>query len=404
MTLWVVVPLTATIAFVGFIDVVLLTRGSLAPRMLRPGPLRRWLRDVRAMSQLAVTTIAAWPHVLLRVTRADLRIPVATTPGETVARWGSATLWRYAPPWGGDDSNRPAVLLVHALVTRPWILDLVSERSLVRYLLARGHDVYLLDWGDPGPAEAAFGLTEAVEVLLGAEAVVRRTGTARRLHLVGYCSGASVVTARLAATDHADVASFTAVAASIGASGGMAAWVADPAFRPAWLLDGRGLVPAPLIREAFHWMRPRALRSVLARARTRDPRRAAIADALTRWLWEQRRLPGQMLFDLVHLARTDDLSSRGRATVAGLAMDLTTIDTPVRLVVGSRDHLVPPSSSLVLNRFAAADTVVADTGHVGLLVGSAGPALTYPAVSDWIEANDRPRESLPTVPSAVRPG
>lgn len=103
-----------------------------------------------------------------------------------------------------------------------------------------------------------------------------------------------------------------------------------------------------------------------------------------------------MLFDLVHLARTDDLSSRGRATVAGLVMDLTTIDTPVRLVVGARDHLVPPSSSVVLNRFVAADTVVADTGHVGLLVGSPAPVLTYPAVSDWIEANDRPRERLPT--------
>lgn len=398
MTLWVVGPLTATIVFVGFIDVVLLTRGSLAPRLLRAGPLRRLLREARAMSQRAVAAIAAWPHVLLRLAGADPWVPVATTPTETVARWGSATLRRYDPPRVSDRSpNRPAVLLVHALVTRPWILDLVRERSLARHLLARGHDVYLLDWGDPGPAEAAFGLTEAVEVLLGAEAVVHRTGPpARPLHLVGYCSGASVVTARLAATDHADVASFTAVAASIGASGGMAAWIADPAFRPAWLLDGRGLVPAPLIREAFHWMRPRALRSVLARARTRDPRRAAIADALTRWLWEQRRLPGQMLFDLVHLARTDDLSSRGRATVAGLTMDLTTIDTPVRLVVGSRDHLVPPSSSLVLNRFVAADTVVADTGHVGLLVGSAGPALTYPAVGDWIEAHDRRREPLPT--------
>lgn len=397
MTRWVVGPLIATIVFVGFIDVVLLTRGSLAPRLLRAGPLRRLLREVRAMSQQAVAVIAAWPHGLLRLAGADPRIAVATTPTETAARWGSATLRRYDPPRIRDESpDRPAVLLVHALVTRPWILDLIRERSLVRYLLSRGHDVYLLDWGDPGPSEAAFGLTEAVEVLLGAEAVVRSTGLARPLHLVGYCSGASVVTARLAATDHDHVSSFTAVAASIGASGGMAAWIADPAFRPAWLLDGRGLVPAPQIREAFHWMRPRALRSVLARARTRDPRRAAIADALTRWLWEQRRLPGQMLFDLVHLARTDDLSSKGRATVAGLAMDLNTIGTPVRLVVGSRDHLVPPSSSLVLNRFVAADTVVADTGHVGLLVGAAGPALTYPAVGDWIEAHDRPREPLPT--------
>jgi polyhydroxyalkanoate synthase len=41
------------------------------------------------------------------------------------------------------------VLLVYALILRPYILDLLPGNSLVEHLLGEGFDVYLLDWGCP---------------------------------------------------------------------------------------------------------------------------------------------------------------------------------------------------------------------------------------------------------------
>ena len=47
------------------------------------------------------------------------------------------------------------VLVCYALVNRPYILDLQPDQSVVRQLLARGFEVYLIDWGVPRPPIAA---------------------------------------------------------------------------------------------------------------------------------------------------------------------------------------------------------------------------------------------------------
>lgn len=377
------VPLAAAIVVVGVVDVLLLTRGSLADRLLRAGPLRRLGRSLRARGLRAGAALLGWPHVLLRLAGADLDVPVATTPGRVVARRGAAELVAYAP--ADDEPPREAVLFVHAVVTRPWILDLTPEHSLVDHLRRRGHQVFLLDWGDPTDPDA--GLDRAVETLLAAEVAVRRRTGADRVHLVAYCSGATVALARLGAFDDDRIASCTLLAPPVAAVGGMHDLAADPALRPAWLLDGRGMVPAAVVRESFHVLRLAALRSVLARRRVRrDPARARLADALTRWTWEQRDLPGRMLFDLVDLARRDAMHA-GTLRVAGLEVRLGEVAVPVRAVVGTRDHLVPPVSSRALATHLDVDLVEVPCGHVAMLAGRHAPAEVHPAVAGWIEAH-----------------
>jgi polyhydroxyalkanoate synthase subunit PhaC len=393
---WLVV-LAVTLLTVGIADLLLLTRGSLAPRLLRPGRLRRWTRAWRAATLRVGAGLFGWTHALLRLVGGDTSVPVATTPGRPVAARGDATLLQYEDAPAADRPPGEAVLVVHAVVTRPWILDLTPEHSLVAHLRRRGHRVFLLDWGDPTDTDA--GLDRAVETLAAAEAEVRRRTGATRVHLVAYCSGSTVTLARLGALDDDRVASCTLLAPPVAAIGGMHVLAGDPALRPAWLLDGRGMVPASVVRESFHLLRPAALRAVLARARVRrDPARARRADALTRWTWEQRDLPGRMLFDLVDLARRDALHA-GTLRVLGLEVHLRDIAVPVRVVVGARDHLVPPASSLALADHLDVDVVEVDCGHVAMLAGSHAPAVVHPAVAGWVEAHAGTRpDGAPAVP------
>ena len=76
----------------------------------------------------------------------------AATPGaagcserEVVWQSGKIKLFRYRP------IARPAasapLLIVYALVNRPYMMDLQEDRSLIRGLLNEGLDVYLIDWG-----------------------------------------------------------------------------------------------------------------------------------------------------------------------------------------------------------------------------------------------------------------
>ena len=87
------------------------------------------------------------------------------------------------------------VLICYALVNRPYILDLQSERSVVRKLCDAGFDVYLIDWGVPRDADRNLKLEDYVCRLMkrAAERALTRSG-AGRLNLLGYCMGGTMST------------------------------------------------------------------------------------------------------------------------------------------------------------------------------------------------------------------
>jgi polyhydroxyalkanoate synthase len=74
-------------------------------------------------------------------------IETGQTPKEIVWAKDKARLYRNEPEKLEQDSV--PVLLVYALILRPYILDLVPSNSLVEYLVGEGFDVFLLDWAYP---------------------------------------------------------------------------------------------------------------------------------------------------------------------------------------------------------------------------------------------------------------
>lgn len=50
------------------------------------------------------------------------------------------------------------LVMVPPLGVYGWVFDLMAERSLVRYFLAQGFEVYLIDWGRPTESENYLSL------------------------------------------------------------------------------------------------------------------------------------------------------------------------------------------------------------------------------------------------------
>jgi polyhydroxyalkanoate synthase subunit PhaC len=73
---------------------------------------------------------------------------IATTPKDIVWTHRKTTLYRYR---SAQRRHGVPLMLVFALINRPAIFDLRPGHSFVEYLLDGGFDVYLLDWGVPGP-------------------------------------------------------------------------------------------------------------------------------------------------------------------------------------------------------------------------------------------------------------
>ena len=82
------------------------------------------------------------------------------TAKEEIYREDKVVLYHFK----GDQAPtaKTPTLIVYALVNRPFMTDLQEDRSLVRNLLARGEDVYLIDWGYPDAADRYIGLDDYI--------------------------------------------------------------------------------------------------------------------------------------------------------------------------------------------------------------------------------------------------
>ncbi|MCG8427838.1 MAG: hypothetical protein MI754_10825, partial [Chromatiales bacterium] len=83
------------------------------------------------------------------------QIDTGVTPKEVVYTEDKLTLYRYTAP-EGTKQNKVPMLVIYALVNRPYMTDIQEDRSTIKNLLAQGQDVYLIDWGYPDGADSSI--------------------------------------------------------------------------------------------------------------------------------------------------------------------------------------------------------------------------------------------------------
>jgi poly[(R)-3-hydroxyalkanoate] polymerase subunit PhaC len=375
------------------------TPSSTDRKLVRASSPRRLVRRCRAAWGRGMLWWASWPHLIDRLGGVR-RAPVDPTPSDEIWRAGPATLRRYR----GSRTRPVPILIVHALVTQPWILDLAPGRSLIEALVERGFDVFLLDWGDAGAAESRRGFVEYIHTVRRAEESVRAVAGAERLDLAGYCSSATLCLIRLAGWAHDHIASFVGIAppVDLAVPSRMASMMTSRYLKPVLLLDEAGCVPAAYIRESFHALRPQALRTVTRAFRRRsDPMFRSTYFPLARWAYEQRRIPGALFFDLVQLYRSNALYEGAPFELDGAPIDLRSVRTPVLVALATRDHIVPGTSSHALaSVLPQAEVLVCPSGHVSMLSGTGAHEVLWPGLTRFLERTDA--ASRPTA-SARRP-
>lgn len=325
--------------------------------------------------------------------------PVATTPADVCWQEGNARLVRYRRD--GATPARTPLLLVCSLINRPYILDLLSERSVVRRLLERGHDVWLLDWGTPTAADASRPLADyALEQLPRAAAVVTERARADRLHLLGYCMGGTMSLMAIAA-DRLPAASLVAMATPVAMhdEGLLSLWCRAPGFDPAELARAYGNVPPHILQPAFKMLDPVSLATKFVHldGKVEDDDFIRFFLAMETWLEDSVAFPGRAFVDWVELYRSDALA-QNQLVADGTRVDLRRVRCPLFHVIADGDYITPPASSLALEQLtstSAQKTLRLSGGHIGLSTGRAAHERLWPAVSDWLHAHDAPAQQAP---------
>src|SRR5215468_8211451 len=116
---------------------------------------------------------------------------IAQTPKQLIWTLNKAKLYRYVPVVAEEKRHKIPLLLVFAIMNRPHVLDLRPGHSFVEYMRARGYDIYLLDWGAPGPEDKDMKFDDYVLDYL--PRVVRRLKSVSgcdQFNMLGWCLGA----------------------------------------------------------------------------------------------------------------------------------------------------------------------------------------------------------------------
>lgn len=364
---------------------------SLLPDALRPSHLAHRLGVYDAVPNALSRTTGAMR--LMRAALAREQAPVAPTPAVEVSRQGCARLLRYVRTTPA--LFRRPILLCPSLINRPYILDLMSGNSLVEAMLHKGHDVYIVDWGDPGEAELDLDFDGHVRGRLRHFIDrVNEESASDSLHLMGHCLGGTMATA-LMAVDDGGVATLTNLTAPLDFhdDGMLSAWSTAPFFDPRALTAALGHVPAWISQPSFMVLRPMGtpVKALRLYQKLGDERFVDFYRALETWINDNVAIPRAFYLDLIERLYRENAIVKGTLLLGGRPVILEEVRVPTLTICAQEDHIVPPCSATAGHeRLGSEDKALSvfAGGHIGVVIGSKARKELWPRMMGWFEQHE----------------
>jgi polyhydroxyalkanoate synthase len=290
-------------------------------------------------------------RTLLRVSTS--RASVAQTPKEVIWTLNKARLYRYIPVVSAEQRHKVPLLLVFALMNRPYILDLRPGNSFIEYMVKQGYDVYLLDWGAPGPEDKGLKFDDyALDYLPRALRKLKAVSGSDEFSMLGWCIGAILSTIYAALRPDSGLKNLILLTAPLDFSdktaGGFVRWVNDQYFDPDKIIDAFGNVPGEMIDYGAKALKP--VENYIGSYLTLwdnldDPRIVESWHAMNTWVSDLIPMAGATYRQLIKELYRENRLIEGTLTIRGERVDLGRIRANLLNVIALTDHISPPCQS-----------------------------------------------------------
>lgn len=323
------------------------------------------------------TDLAAASHLTAGYSQKDL-----------VCQLGKLRLYRYRPI--ARPSAAAPLLIVYALVNRPYMMDLQADRSLIRGLLAEGLDVYLIDWGYPDGADRFTTLADYIDDLLPACVdEVLKAHQMERLNLLGVCQG-GVFSLCYATLNPQRVRNLVTMVTPVDfhtPADLLSKWVRGIDVA-AWVADGN--VSGDTLNQLFLALMPfRLTQQKYMELLQPGTDKAKIANFMRveQWIFDSPDQAGAAFGEFLTWFYQQNRLALGQLEIARRKVELKTLRVPILNLIGKRDHLVPPAASLALQRLAGSTDYTAlefDLGHIGMYISARAQREVPAAIGQWL--------------------
>lgn len=301
------------------------------------------------------------------------------------------------------------LILVPPLGVFAWIFDLMADRSMVKYFLAHGFDVYLIDWGKPCKDDCDISLEQYVcDWFPKAMQAIREHSGSEEQSILGYCMGGLLSLLYIAFAKDDKVTNLVTIASPVnmhrmGFVGGLSRMFS----KPIWAI-GRvtGLridemrrnpfhVPGKQLSFMFKMTNPAGtVSSYLELVRNlADDEYVSRYMTMNEWFTNMPDYPGATIQEIVRKMGLYNRLAKGRIRLGGQSADFRDIKSNLLAFAGDNDKLVPiASAEAIMNVTGSEDKEfrIVPGGHAGVFTGGKAANTTWAISKDWLSPRSKP--------------
>jgi polyhydroxyalkanoate synthase len=299
---------------------------------------------------------------------------LAVTPGKVIFQNEIMQLIQYAP-------STPTVLKKPLLIVPPWInkfyvLDLMPEKSFIKWCVDQGITVFCVSWVNPDAHLAKKSWEDYINEgpLAALEAIKQATGE-DRVHSVGYCVGGTLLSlalAAMAARGDERIVSATMMAAQVDFTyaGDLKVFVdeeqvelLEQRMAERGYLEGKSMVTVFNLLRSNDLIWPYIINNYMMG-------KAPFPFDLLYWNSDATRLPAANHSFYLRNCYLDNKLTKGGLTIGNTPIDLKAIKIPVYNLATREDHIAPAKSVLLGSKYFGGPVryVLSGSGHIAGVV------------------------------------
>lgn len=284
------------------------------------------------------------------------------------------------------------ILICYALVNRPYMVDLQHDRSLVRQLLARGEDVYIIDWGYPDRSHRFETLDDYINGYLDAcvGEVCRRHGL-DAVTLLGVCQGGafSLCYTALHPERVRNLITMVTPVDFHTPDNMLSHWTRNLDID--LFVDTLGNVPADLMNLCYLTLKPYRLflqKYIAFVDQMDDPVEVENFVRMERWIFDSPDQVGEAFRQFIKDFYQGNKLMRGDLFIGERRVELGNVRCPILNIFAEQDHLVPPAASRALKGVAGTRDYTELSfrgGHIGIYVSGRAQREVPGAIEEWLK-------------------
>lgn len=300
----------------------------------------------------------------------ELGKDIATSEGAVIHRDEYSEIIQYRSLT--EKVRKKPILIVFSVINRFYMLDLNERRSVVRFLLDQGYQVFVQSWRNPGPEQAHWKMEDYTASTANAYDVVREITGSETLHVYAICAGAYMAYAAtllkqsqgerpvdglISQVSAIDNKYQDTLFGLIGTAESIEA--AKESAKTKGRLDGDELSWAVSLMQPDRLIFPYLFESYALGERR-------VPNEIAYWLSDQVNIPAGFFEELLAYITENSFIDPDKTTVKGVPVKMDELDTDLLLVGAQHDNLVPWTAAYKTLEHVSctAEFILTNGGHI----------------------------------------